>query len=74
VRELSNTIQKALIFNRGMPISPEIISQAISGHARVRPQVEKVRTTPFGSGSETASFQDRRKISLKNAWTVLHAS
>jgi len=33
VRELANTIQKALIFNRGMPISPEIISQAISGHA-----------------------------------------
>ncbi len=33
VRELANTIQKALIFNRGMPISPEIVSQAISGHA-----------------------------------------
>jgi len=33
VRELANTIQKALIFNRGMPISPEVISQAISGHA-----------------------------------------
>jgi DNA-binding NtrC family response regulator len=33
VRELANTLQKALIFNRGMPISPEIISQAISGHA-----------------------------------------
>jgi len=32
VRELANTIQKALIFNR-MPISPEIVSQAISGHA-----------------------------------------
>ncbi|MGE5839028.1 MAG: sigma-54-dependent transcriptional regulator [Deltaproteobacteria bacterium] len=31
VRELANTIQKALIFNRGMPISPEVISQAISG-------------------------------------------
>ncbi len=31
VRELANTLQKALIFNRGMPISPEIISQAISG-------------------------------------------
>jgi len=33
VRELANTIQKALIFNRGMPINPEVISQAISGHA-----------------------------------------
>ncbi len=33
VRELANTIQKALIFNRGTPISPEIISQAISGQA-----------------------------------------
>ena len=31
VRELANTIQKTLIFNRGTPISPEDISQAISG-------------------------------------------
>ena len=31
VRELANTIQKALIFSRGAPISPEGISQAISG-------------------------------------------
>jgi len=31
VRELSNTIQKALIFNRGAPIAREDISQAISG-------------------------------------------
>jgi nitrogen regulation protein NR(I) len=33
VRELANAVQKALIFNRGMPISPDIISQAISGKA-----------------------------------------
>ena len=31
VRELANTIQKTLIFNRGTPISPEDITQAISG-------------------------------------------
>ncbi|MGD9335361.1 MAG: helix-turn-helix domain-containing protein, partial [Desulfobacterales bacterium] len=31
VRELSNTLQKALIFNRGAPISQTDISQAISG-------------------------------------------
>ncbi|MFZ7112096.1 MAG: sigma-54-dependent transcriptional regulator, partial [Desulfatiglandales bacterium] len=31
VRELANTLQKALIFSRGAPISPEGISQAISG-------------------------------------------
>jgi DNA-binding NtrC family response regulator len=31
VRELANTIQKALIFNPGTPITPEVISQAISG-------------------------------------------
>jgi nitrogen regulation protein NR(I) len=31
VRELGNTIQKALIFNRGAPVRPEDISQAISG-------------------------------------------
>ena len=31
VRELGNTIQKALIFNRGAPVCPEDISQAISG-------------------------------------------
>jgi DNA-binding NtrC family response regulator len=30
VRELANTLQKALIFNRGMPINADIISQAIS--------------------------------------------
>jgi nitrogen regulation protein NR(I) len=30
IRELSNTIQKALIFNRGTPIRPEDITQAIS--------------------------------------------
>jgi nitrogen regulation protein NR(I) len=31
VRELANTIQKALIFNPGTPITPEVVSQAISG-------------------------------------------
>ena len=31
VRELGNTIQKALIFNRGAPVRPVDISQAISG-------------------------------------------
>jgi nitrogen regulation protein NR(I) len=31
VRELANTLQKALIFNRGAPISQEDISQALSG-------------------------------------------
>ena len=31
VRELANIIQKALIFSRGAPISPEDISQAIHG-------------------------------------------
>jgi nitrogen regulation protein NR(I) len=31
VRELANTIQKSLIFNRGAPICPEDITQAISG-------------------------------------------
>ena len=31
VRELANTIQKTLIFNRALPISPEDISQAIGG-------------------------------------------
>ena len=31
VRELANTIQKALIFNPGTPMTPEVVSQAISG-------------------------------------------
>jgi DNA-binding NtrC family response regulator len=31
VRELANAVQKALIYNRGTPISPEVISQALSG-------------------------------------------
>ncbi|MFC1821885.1 sigma-54-dependent transcriptional regulator [Thermodesulfobacteriota bacterium] len=31
IRELSNTLQKALIFNRGAPIGPEDITQAIGG-------------------------------------------
>jgi DNA-binding NtrC family response regulator len=34
IRELSNTIQKILIFNRGGPIRPEDVSQAISGEDR----------------------------------------
>jgi len=34
VRELGNTIQKALIFNRGAPVRPEDISQAISDEDR----------------------------------------
>jgi DNA-binding NtrC family response regulator len=33
IRELGNTIQKALIFNRGAPITPEDINQAISSQA-----------------------------------------
>ncbi len=33
IRELSNTIQKALIFNPGGPIGPEEISQAIRGES-----------------------------------------
>jgi DNA-binding NtrC family response regulator len=35
VRELANTLQKCLIFNRGMPINPEIISQAVSSQMPV---------------------------------------
>jgi len=35
VRELANALQKALIFNRGTPICPEDITQAISGKAPV---------------------------------------
>ncbi|MBW2616976.1 MAG: sigma-54-dependent Fis family transcriptional regulator, partial [Deltaproteobacteria bacterium] len=31
VREIGNTLQKALIFNRGAPVRPEDIAQAISG-------------------------------------------
>jgi len=31
IRELTNTIQKALIFNRGVPLSTDDITQAISG-------------------------------------------
>jgi nitrogen regulation protein NR(I) len=31
IRELANTIQKTLIFNRGTPIRPEDMAQAISG-------------------------------------------
>ncbi len=31
VREMGNTLQKALIFNRGAPVAPEEIAQAISG-------------------------------------------
>ena len=30
VREIKNTLQKALIFNRGAPVGPEEIAQAIS--------------------------------------------
>ncbi|MBF0450309.1 MAG: sigma-54-dependent Fis family transcriptional regulator [Candidatus Magnetomorum sp.] len=33
VRELGNTILKTLIFNSGVPISPEVISQAVSGES-----------------------------------------
>ncbi|MBL7175425.1 MAG: sigma-54-dependent Fis family transcriptional regulator [Desulfobacteraceae bacterium] len=33
VRELANTIQKVLIFNRGAPISPADITQAVSGNS-----------------------------------------
>jgi nitrogen regulation protein NR(I) len=35
VRELANTIQKSLIFNRGGPIGPEDIVQAIKGDATI---------------------------------------
>ena len=37
VRELANAIQKALIFNRGAPIDPEEITQAISGRYSAQP-------------------------------------
>jgi DNA-binding NtrC family response regulator len=33
VRELANAIQKALIYNRGMPINNEAISRAVSGRS-----------------------------------------
>jgi DNA-binding NtrC family response regulator len=33
VRELANAIQKALIYNRGMPINHETVSRAISGRS-----------------------------------------
>jgi DNA-binding NtrC family response regulator len=40
IRELANTIQKALIFNRGAPISPEDIIQAIRDRQIVPPANE----------------------------------
>jgi len=36
VRELANTIQKALIFNRGAPVRPEDVVQAISGKSSTK--------------------------------------
>jgi len=49
VRELGNTIQKALIFNRGAPVRPEDICQAISGEDAVH-----------GLGSETGEESIRQ--------------
>jgi nitrogen regulation protein NR(I) len=46
VRELANTIQKALIFNPGTPITPEVVSQAISG--------KMPGTGPGGEGKDEA--------------------
>ncbi|HSO19370.1 MAG TPA: sigma-54 dependent transcriptional regulator [Desulfosarcina sp.] len=40
IRELSNTLQKSLIFNRGAPLSPADITQASVGDARGRPVPE----------------------------------
>ncbi|MBW1789593.1 MAG: sigma-54-dependent Fis family transcriptional regulator [Deltaproteobacteria bacterium] len=40
VRELSNTIQKVLIFNRGAPVSPEDIHQAV-GAGRIEKETGK---------------------------------
>jgi nitrogen regulation protein NR(I) len=37
IRELSNTIQKVLIFNRGTPIRPQDVTHAISAH---RPETD----------------------------------
>jgi len=45
VRELGNTLQKALIFNRGAPISQKDISQAIS-------DANAVRTTDLAKGDQ----------------------
>jgi DNA-binding NtrC family response regulator len=45
IRELSNTIQKALIFNRGTPLRPEDITQAISAQRpdkNIRQDTEQV--------------------------------
>jgi nitrogen regulation protein NR(I) len=36
VRELANTLRKALIFSRGGPLTPEDISQALSGEGAAR--------------------------------------
>ena len=51
VRELANTIQKVLIFNRGAPICPEEITQAISG-----------RIPGKGGGSQTDDLTMRQWI------------
>ena len=52
VRELANTIQKALIFNRGAPIRPEDVAQVISG---------KSSTTDAGRSREVVIHQWARE-------------
>jgi DNA-binding NtrC family response regulator len=40
IRELTNAIQKALIFNRGVPLSADDITQAISGKGMAKSEAQ----------------------------------
>ena len=47
IRELTNAIQKALIFNRGVPLSADDITQAISGKGMVKGGVQDKEDQPL---------------------------
>jgi DNA-binding NtrC family response regulator len=47
IRELTNAIQKALIFNRGVPLSADDITQAISGKGTFKGGVQDKEDQPL---------------------------
>jgi nitrogen regulation protein NR(I) len=66
IRELGNTIQKALIFNRGAPITPEDINQAISGQV-------PGRAAAFETGDQAIRQWVREALTAKRDKNIFEA-
>ncbi|WP_246804773.1 sigma-54-dependent transcriptional regulator [Desulfosarcina cetonica] len=70
IRELANTLQKALIFNRGAPSASPTSPRPPAATSRTCTSARTPATTAFGSGFATCYPEGHRRTCSKTAWII----